>query len=251
MFVDRAPHTGPSVRGNIAPLGTTTGFTLIELLVVISIIIVISLASLPTFLNMMKTRGLRDGASAVQRAILQAQTQAVAKRRPFLVEFVDITATSADPSVSQWKIQIVDSHEDKNNDGDPFDPGTRGVDPNDDEVVAEMMFVPKLSFQGGVQGGVTANRIGRGSSFTDASGNVHYGTIVFLGDGSALLRMDCMLSTYPMGTANDVSTELFDPEFAGGDPAANHDFQLLMGEDRVYFNIVPATGRTSAKNNFE
>ncbi len=225
---------------------TARGFTLIELLVVISVIIVISLAALPTFLNMMKTRGLRDGASAVQRAILQAQTQAVAKRRQFLVEFVNITSTSVDTSVEQWKIQIVDSHEDKNNDGNPFDPAPRGVAPNDDEVVAEMLFVPKLSFQGGI--GV-ASPIGTGAPFTDAQGNVYRGTIVFFGDGSAQPYANCILAG-PLAGTTDVATEAFDPEF-GGDPAANHDFQLRMGEDRVYFNIVPATGRTATKSNFE
>lgn len=109
-------------------------FTIVELLVVISIIILLAALSIPSLMNIFKTRSLKDGARVVQMGFRLAQIEAQSRRRPVMVRFVpfikgevgvDQSEAVKITDVLRWRMELVDGDGDgdgvTDEDGDTCD----------------------------------------------------------------------------------------------------------------------------------
>ena len=64
-----------------------SGFTLAELMIVISIIGVLAVVSIPSFVKRNEAQKLRNAASQISRSVLMVRQKAVSSKRKYRIEF--------------------------------------------------------------------------------------------------------------------------------------------------------------------
>jgi prepilin-type N-terminal cleavage/methylation domain-containing protein len=224
----KARDTEHGTRSSTGP-ARKAGFTLVELLVVLSIIAILSLMLIPGFAGMNRYRHLKGAARDIQMTMLKARNHAVKNRRQHLVYFEKRNNAAGE---NVWNVVLrdsanVDGKTDSDANGDIWN------DADDFEFESkDKAFAERVEYKRG----------------TGASPEVLL--LVFDRDGTCELYLDNNTPAdapyLPTAAVAAKAPSVFD-----GDPRGQNDFWLEdQNGNRIYFNILPATGRTRFAHDF-